>query len=230
MSLTASESRALLVSGVLIVVATVARATLLRQEGEPWRSNLRRASADSLIAEARARLDADARRRTPLPAGTRLDPNHATEAELDRLPGVGPALAREIVHHREVHGAFVWLEDLERVPGVGPALLDRITDRVTLPSRPGHPGKSGAGIAGLVAGGGGGDGLSFGAPSTLVELNRATAEELTRIPGIGPKRAAQILAVREARGGFRSVDDLLEVPGIGPKTLARIRPFVRVSP
>ncbi|MBI4513852.1 MAG: helix-hairpin-helix domain-containing protein [Gemmatimonadetes bacterium] len=229
MSLTASESRALLVSGVLIVVATVARATLLRQEGEPWRSNLRRASADSLIAEARARLDADARRRTPLPAGTRLDLNRATEAELDRLPGVGPALAREIVHHREVHGAFVWLEDLERVPGVGAALLDRIRDRVALPSRPGHPGKSGAGLAGLVAARGGG-GVSFGAPSTLLELNRATAEELVRIPGIGPKRAAQILAVREARGGFRSVDDLLEVPGIGPKTLARVRPFVRVSP
>lgn len=229
MSLTASESRALLISGVLIVVATVARATLLRQEGEPWRSNLRRASADSLIAEARARLDADARRRTPLPAGTRLDLNRATEAELDRLPGVGPALAREIVHHREVHGAFVWLEDLERVPGVGAALLDRIRDRVALPSRPGHPGKSGAGLAGLVAARGGG-GVSFGAPSTLLELNRATAEELVRIPGIGPKRAAQILAVREARGGFRSVDDLLEVPGIGPKTLARVRPFVRVSP
>lgn len=228
MSLTASESRALLVSGVLIVLATVARATLLRHEGEPWRSTARRASADSLIAEVRARLDRDARRATPLPAGTRVDPNRATEAELDRLPGVGPALAREIVHTREVHGAFVWLEDLERVPGVGPAFLDRLRDRLTLPSRPGGSLARPGAVSSLTPGSGG---IGLGSLSSRpLELNRATAQELTQIPGIGPKRAAQIVAVREARGGFRSVDDLLEVPGIGPKTLARMRPFVRVSP
>ncbi|MGH7546270.1 MAG: ComEA family DNA-binding protein, partial [Gemmatimonadota bacterium] len=67
-------------------------------------------------------------------------------------------------------------------------------------------------------------------PTSPLDLNAATADDLQRLPGIGPKRAAQILALRRARGRFRSVEELLEVPGIGPKTLARLRPHVRVFP
>lgn len=226
MSLTASESRALLVSGLLIVLATVVRATLLRTPAERWESNLRSASPDSLLAGARAHERQVARARAPLAPGERVDPNRAPEHELERLPGVGPALAREIVHHREVHGDFVWADDLDRVPGIGPAILERIRDRLTLPPRP--P----AALPALQSPAPG----AFPAPPAAsgpggpLDLNRATAEDLQRLPGIGPKRAAQILALRQARGRFRSVDELLEVPGIGPKTLARLRPQLRVFP
>ncbi|MDI3318096.1 MAG: helix-hairpin-helix domain-containing protein [Bacillota bacterium] len=63
-----------------------------------------------------------------------------------------------------------------------------------------------------------------------LDLNRATAEELDRLPGIGPARAQAIVALREARGGFRSVDELLEVRGIGPALLEELRSRVRVGP
>jgi competence protein ComEA len=62
----------------------------------------------------------------------------------------------------------------------------------------------------------------------VANLNRATPEELQILPGVGPAKVRQIVALRSARP-FRSVDDLLEVKGIGPKLLARLRPHVSVD-
>lgn len=81
---------------------------------------------------------------------------------------------------------------------------------------------SGAGVAAIA-------GLPEGATAPAVDLNTATAEELERLPGIGEKTAARIVAYRQARGGFRSLEDLLDVPGIGERKLAQLRPYVRVG-
>ncbi len=62
-----------------------------------------------------------------------------------------------------------------------------------------------------------------------LDLNSATAAQLESLPGIGPRRAEDIVADRAARGPFESVDDLDRVPGIGPRTLERLRPFVVVA-
>lgn len=67
---------------------------------------------------------------TSAPVGP-VDVNRATAAELDRLPGVGPATATAIVTERERNGPFVSVDDLERVPGIGPAKLDALRDLVT---------------------------------------------------------------------------------------------------
>jgi competence protein ComEA len=61
-----------------------------------------------------------------------------------------------------------------------------------------------------------------------VDLNRATAEQLDALPGIGPATAQAILAYREQHGRFRSVDELLEVRGIGDAKLEQLRPLVKV--
>ena len=57
-------------------------------------------------------------------------------------------------------------------------------------------------------------------------MNRAPAQELERLPGIGPSLAARIVAERERNGAFLKADALLRVPGIGPRTLERIRPYL----
>ncbi|MFE1079523.1 helix-hairpin-helix domain-containing protein [Nocardiopsis alba] len=60
-----------------------------------------------------------------------------------------------------------------------------------------------------------------------IDINRAGETELRTLPGIGEKRARQILAHREALGGsFGSVDDLLGVEGIAERTLENLRPHV----
>lgn len=60
-------------------------------------------------------------------------------------------------------------------------------------------------------------------------MNRATAEELATLPGVGDTIAGRIIARRERLGAYRSVQQLREVRGIGETRLARIRPLVHVS-
>lgn len=49
----------------------------------------------------------------------------------------------------------------------------------------------------------------------LINLNRASADELEQLPGVGPVLAARIVADREANGPFASLDDLSRVSGVG---------------
>ena len=61
-----------------------------------------------------------------------------------------------------------------------------------------------------------------------IDINTATAEELQRLPGIGPKTAQKIIEYRTAQA-FARPEDLMRVKGIGKKTFAKLRPFVLVS-
>ena len=65
--------------------------------------------------------------------------------------------------------------------------------------------------------------------SSLLNINTANAASLTELPGIGPVRAEAIVAFRESRGGFASVDELADVAGIGPATVEQLRPLVTVQ-
>lgn len=68
-----------------------------------------------------------------------------------------------------------------------------------------------------------------GATSTgLVDLNTADQPALEGVPGIGPVKAAAILAYRTEIGVFASIDQLLEVAGIGVATLEALRPYVTI--
>ena len=59
------------------------------------------------------------------PSG-QLNINTASLAELDSLPGIGPALAQRIVEDREANGPYVSVEELARVRGIGPSLVEKL--------------------------------------------------------------------------------------------------------
>jgi len=63
-----------------------------------------------------------------------------------------------------------------------------------------------------------------------LDLNRASARDLTLLPGLGPSKAGAVVADRQRRGPFKSVDDLARVPGIGPRTVRALRPMVEARP
>ncbi|GAA1755267.1 ComEA family DNA-binding protein [Kocuria aegyptia] len=61
-----------------------------------------------------------------------LNLNTATAAQLETLPRVGPVLAGRIVEFREQHGGYAAVADLDAVPGIGPALMEAIGPLVTV--------------------------------------------------------------------------------------------------
>lgn len=157
----------------------------------------RRPVRDTVVAAA-------ARMARPLAAGERVDVDRSTAAELTRLPRIGAGLAARIVRDRETHGAFGSLDELGRVPGVGRTVLDAIRTHATFSgrarakeARPAKPAR--------------------------IAVNRASAEELTSLPGIGPHLAAAIIADRARHGPYRTPEDLLRVRGIGPVVLERLK-------
>jgi competence protein ComEA len=94
---------------------------------------------------------------------------------------------------------------------------------------------NGSGNNGSIANGSGNNGVgpTEGCPSILpdgrIVLNRAGLDELRKIPGVGPKRGAAILALRDKLKRFRRPTDLLRVRGIGAKSLSRMQPLFVVD-
>ena len=162
----------------------------------------------------------------PLPNSPRtsvasLDINHATPAELQSLPGVGPELAAAIVAKRSKQ-PLGNVSELRTVSGVGPKTFNVLKSHVVvtavaeaksddveeLKRRSFVPTENTTGI---------------------VNINTATAAELEKLPRIGPVLAEAIVATRKQKE-FASVEDLRRVRGIGAKTLEALRPFVTTAP
>ncbi|HTO55176.1 MAG TPA: helix-hairpin-helix domain-containing protein [Myxococcota bacterium] len=63
----------------------------------------------------------------------------------------------------------------------------------------------------------------------VVNVNSATAEELSLLPGVGPAKAAAIIRYRTEHGAFKRVEDLSQVKGIGEKQVEKLRPHVALE-
>ncbi|MFT3686354.1 MAG: ComEA family DNA-binding protein [Phycisphaerales bacterium] len=59
-------------------------------------------------------------------SGSLLDLNAATAAQLEHLPGIGPAIAQRIIDDRTKHGRYTSVDDLDRVQGIGKKTIDKL--------------------------------------------------------------------------------------------------------
>jgi competence protein ComEA len=251
---TNDERRALVFLAVVTAVGAAFRATRTADAAktgvaavapELRGGDIVRQAAQSRRAEALAR---------PLAAGERVDVDRAPADELQRLPRVGPALARRIVEER-ARGPFGSLGALRRVTGVGPRLLRDLESHVTfggvvpaaaasgvatapgmLPGavgvRPSPPVPRGSwdGVVWVASSGGGSRSLPA-KPRTCAlppALNRATVAELLCLPGIGRVLAERLVAERVAHGPFRDIGDLTRVKGFGATRIERLRGSVTI--
>ena len=135
-----------------------------------------------------------------LPAGSRVGEALAAAGGVagDAAPDA-LNLARPLVDGEQLH-----------VPAVGET-----------PPPPAAPPAAAEGAPGVVAGG-------ALLPDGRLDLNRATADGLEELPGVGPVTAESILAHREEIGGFSDVGELRDVPGIGEKTFQTLAELVGV--
>lgn len=67
-------------------------------------------------------------------------------------------------------------------------------------------------------------------PDMRIDINSASVAELSVLPAIGPGLAERIVADREQRGTFESVDSLARVSGIGNAIIDRVRPYAVAVP
>ena len=227
MKLTDDESRALaFIAGLLLLSAAVRMGAAREPLGIPPGGGLDLAAHIEATQAAVAAVERAAR---PLAPGERVDPNATDATELDRLTRIGPTLAARIVEDRERNGPFRSAEDLLRVPGVGPRMMEEMRPLLVfpvgatsgrdsrtraVPARDRRPSVRGP---------------TDRVPAGLVDLNRADAETLTTLAGIGPVLAARIVAYRDSAGPFPDVASIQIVPGVGPATVERLRDRARAG-
>jgi competence ComEA-like helix-hairpin-helix protein len=132
MELNRVERRALRTAAGLIVLGTAVRLGCGPSPAEwAWRPTAEApAGARPDLEELTERVSEATRRRAvaerPLAPGERIDPGVAPTEQLQRLPGIGPALAGRIVEHRETSGRYSRAEQLLEVSGIGAKTLARI--------------------------------------------------------------------------------------------------------
>lgn len=62
----------------------------------------------------------------------------------------------------------------------------------------------------------------------IININKASANDLELVPGIGPVMAGNIIEYRKSVIRFQNIEDLLNVSGIGEKTLEKMRPYIKL--
>jgi competence protein ComEA len=175
---------------------------------------------------------------TPTSGGGTTDPKGAKAGSAPITAPIPIAVhVAGAVNHPGVVELHPGARVIDAVEAVGGALPDGDLDRLNLAARVAdgqrvYVAKVGQADPGaLEAGGGatlGSDDPGTGAPGAKVDLNTATQAQLEELPGIGPTYAEAIIAERQRRGGFTSVNDLRSVRGIGDKRFAELAPLVTV--
>jgi competence protein ComEA len=151
----------------------------------------------------------------------KIDINTANAVALSTIHGVGPSTAQSIIRYRENNGGFNSVDELTNVSGIGSKTVEKMRSEVkignmrrgrtsrTVTRKPEPRRKPRATPSNTT-------------DADKININSASAQELTQINGVGPATAGNIISYREQHGRIKNTDDLQNVSGIGPATAAKM--------
>lgn len=191
-------------------------------------------------AKAKSKAATSATSTSTAPTG-KVNLNTAGAAELETLPGIGPARAREIIAGRP----YTSLDELEKIKGLGKARIDALRDHLTLAAPPASAPtptpsttrsatrtatkpamtKSAARKPGASTSAPARSGLGAG---ERVNINKASQADLERLFGIGPVKSQAIIDHR-ATTPFKTIEDIMKVKGIKEGEFAKIKDHISVD-
>ena len=96
-----------------------------------WVPEVGEAVAPEVVPATAGTGDRDGNGAGGLRGATPVNLNHADEAALQQLPGIGPSLAAAIIEHRQRTGRFATVDELVEVAGIGPVKLEQIRPLAT---------------------------------------------------------------------------------------------------
>lgn len=141
--------------------------------------------------------------RKPKERPQKFNLNEADTIQLEKIYGIGPALAKRIVKYRDKLGGFVSHDQLKEVYRLDTTVVKKIEAATYLPDPP---------------------------VVKTINLNEADEKILATHPYFGWKIASAIVAYRFQHGNFKSVDDLSRIPLIDKNKLGKLFPYVTVDP
>lgn len=157
-----------------------------------------------------------------------FDPNTVPEADLQRL-GLPERTARAIANYRSKGGKFRSKTDLQKIYTLAEEDYERLEPYIQIAAAPVAPTPA-EGIPRAATYSGGGHfpekKAAFKGP---LDINRAALEHWQQLPGIGEKRARQIVNFREKLGGFLSVGQVAETWGLPDSVFQTIKPLLALE-
>jgi len=166
-------------------------------------------------------------------AAAKVNLNTASKTQLKSLKGIGPSAAQKIIDYRDEFGGFAKTEDVMHIRGIGSGTFAKFKDEVTVGDISGlkikpytssskYTGKGGAKTKSRRS-------HRAAAIRGKINLNRASASELTKLPRVGKATAQKIIDYRNEFGGFAKIEDIMHIRGIGPKTFEKMKDNLTVG-
>lgn len=127
------------------------------------------------------------------------DINEATQEDLIKLYGIGPALSERILKEKEKFGAFMNMEQMEHIWGLSPEVIENLNKHFTVKAIPNIK---------------------------KVNINAASVKELSQFPYFRYALAKEIVAYRSMNGGIRLSEDLNKIKGFPVEKLNVIEMYL----
>jgi DNA uptake protein ComE-like DNA-binding protein len=131
---------------------------------------------------------------------TTVNVNACDSADFEKLPGIGPVLARRIVRYRNLLGGFYITTQLKEVYGISDSLFTALVPRL-------------AADTSLIV---------------KINVNNATEKELARHPYIGKYTAGGILRYRNTAKTIKNLDELTNNGILTPENLEKLKKYLSI--